>query len=497
MNDATTTRSAWHLRQGLTWLAVGLCVLLAVRLAALAFNRTDLFFDEAQYWSWSREPAFGYYSKPPLIAWLISLSTSLCGQSEFCVRLPSPIIHSLTAIAVFALATRLYCWRIGVLAALAFATLPGVSLSAGIMSTDVPLLLCWAVALFAFTALLDDREAWWPALLLGVALGLGLNAKYAMAYFVLCAGLYIAVTPPARVVVRDPRLWLALVLGVAMIVPNLAWNAANGFATFSHTADNANWSGPLFRPHKALEFLAAQFGVFGPILFAVLLIAIWRWWRGRLDARDRLLLAFALPIIVIVTAQAFISRAHANWAAPAYVSATVLVVAMLVREGRHWLTASYGISATVIVALAIAVAFAGQFALPGGRDPFARTLGWQALAEATQARLDRARREGHPFAAVITDERATTAELLYYLRKEPTPVLAWTGGRARARDHYELTRPFKPSTKEPVLLVALHAASKQITRHFTSVEPLNTVNVPAGTTARRVRYYRLAGFKGF
>ena len=50
------------------WLVVALGALLAIRLVALVFNRTDLFFDEAQYWAWSVEPAFGYYSKPPLIA---------------------------------------------------------------------------------------------------------------------------------------------------------------------------------------------------------------------------------------------------------------------------------------------------------------------------------------------------------------------------------------------------------------------------------------------
>ena len=178
------TREQWT-----RWLWLALGALLLIRLVALAFNRTDLFFDEAQYWTWSLEPAFGYYSKPPLIAWAIALSTSVCGTSEFCIRLPSPLIHTATAATIFALGARLYSPRTGFLAALAFATLPGISLSAGIISTDVPLLLAWALALAGFAALIDDRAAWWPALLLGFALGLGLNAKYAMAYFVLCAGI--------------------------------------------------------------------------------------------------------------------------------------------------------------------------------------------------------------------------------------------------------------------------------------------------------------------
>src|SRR5262245_10815993 len=201
-------------RQGL-WIALG--SLLVVRLVSLAFNGTDLFFDEAQYWTWSLEPAFGYYSKPPLIAWAIALSTGVCGTTEFCIRLPSPLIHTATAAAIFTLGSRLYGPRTGFLAALAFATLPGVSLSAGIISTDVPLLLFWALALVALVALIEGRTAWWPAWLLGGALGLGLNAKYAMAFFVLCTGIYIAMAPTRRWLMSDRRLWLGLALGLALI----------------------------------------------------------------------------------------------------------------------------------------------------------------------------------------------------------------------------------------------------------------------------------------
>ncbi|MGE0630602.1 MAG: ArnT family glycosyltransferase [Hyphomicrobiaceae bacterium] len=486
-------QSRWQL-----WLVALLAALLALRLAALAFNRTDLFFDEAQYWSWSLEPAFGYYSKPPLIAWIIGLARSVCGDGEFCVRLPSPVMHTVTALAVYGLGTRLYDARTGFFAAAAFATLPGISLSAGIISTDVPLLMCWAMALWALAAMIEARDGpWWPPLVLGAALGLGLNAKYAMAYFVLCLAVYLAFTPERRWLLRDRRLWLAFGLGVVLIVPNLLWNAGNGFSTFAHTADNAKWSGSLFRPGKALEFLGAQFGVFGPILFGAYLVIAWRWLRRGLEPSDRLLLAFSLPIIAVVTVQAFISRAHANWAAPAYVSATVLVVATMLRGlDRKWLTASFWIHGAVIVLLSLAMAQAGRISPPFGRDPFARTMGWKELAAATEKKLSEARRAGTPYAAVITDERAATAELIYYMRGEATPVQAWYGG-GRPHDHYELTRPFRDAGPGPLLLVALRPDSGGVPARFEQAELLDDVMLPAGASARRVRFYRLNGFKGF
>jgi 4-amino-4-deoxy-L-arabinose transferase-like glycosyltransferase len=65
---------------------VGIFVLITlVRLAGLATSSSvDLFTDEAQYWSWSRELSRGYFSKPPLIAWIIRVAESVCGSSEAC-----------------------------------------------------------------------------------------------------------------------------------------------------------------------------------------------------------------------------------------------------------------------------------------------------------------------------------------------------------------------------------------------------------------------------
>lgn len=488
------------------WLVLALGALLVLRLVALVFNRTDLFFDEAQYWAWSVEPAFGYYSKPPLIAWVIALATGVCGQGEACIRSPAPILHTLTALTVFALGARLYGTRVGALAALAFALLPGVSFSAGIISTDVPLLLCWALAILAFASLFETQD-WWPGLVLGVAFGLGLNAKYAMAWFILCAAVYLIATPERRVVLRDKRLWVGLALGVAMIVPNMMWNQAHSFATFSHTADNAKWEGGLFHPIKALEFFGSQFGVFGPLYFAGLLVIIWRGWKTRLPEADRLLMAFCLPLVAIITVQAFVSRAHPNWAAVAYVPGVVLVIATLVRDAEWgWLKVSYWIHAAVLAVLIAGTVTAGAVRLPLKPDPLARTLGWREIAAATRAEIAAARASGKPYAAVISDDRSVTAELLYYMRAEPVPVLAWKPA-ARPHDHFELTRPFKGGAQEPALLVTLggmpvagapvKAGTRSIYEAFASVAAVAVRDVPAGINdKRRVSFFALSGYKG-
>ena len=475
-------------------LLLALLGLLILRLAALAFNATDLFFDEAQYWSWAQEPAFGYYSKPPLIAALIGAAGEVCGDSTFCVRLASPLLHTVTAGLVFLVARRLYDDLAGLWAAVTFATLPGVSFSAGIISTDVPLLTAWALALLGLVGLVQDRDRWAPALALGLGLGLGLNAKYAMAFFPASLAVWLIATPSARWLLRDPRLWLALAIGVALIAPNLAWNMANKFATFAHTADNAKWGGSLLHIGKGLEFVAAQFGVLGPILAAGLILTLRRAWREGLSAPDRLLLCFTLPVLVAITAQAFVSRAHANWAATAYVAGSILIPATFLRLGLdRWLRLSLGVHLGILVLMMASTTFAGRFTLPLAGDPFQRTLGWRELGERTRTILAAARDSGRSYAAVMADDRAVTASLLYYMRGDRTPIIAWRDG-PRPLDHYEMTRPFSQATGEPVLLVATRQDSARITSWFLKVATVSDQPVPAGLgRPRDVRFIVLEG----
>ena len=55
-------------------------LLMAWRVAILLSDAIPVSFDEAQYWGWSKDLAFGYYSKPPLLAWAIAAVTGVCGD---------------------------------------------------------------------------------------------------------------------------------------------------------------------------------------------------------------------------------------------------------------------------------------------------------------------------------------------------------------------------------------------------------------------------------
>ncbi len=490
------TAAAQGLRAGQSaqWapvLAVCLAALTLLRVAALWVNQTDLFFDEAQYWTWSREPAFGYFSKPPLIAWLIGATTSLCGDGEACVRVASPLLYGVASAFLYFAGKALYDARIGFWAAIVFATAPGASFSSTLISTDVPLLALWCLALWGWVRLLQTR-GWSWTLLTAVAIGLGLLAKYAMAYFYLCAAMWLLANPPDRWLLRDGRGAALVVVPLLFLAPNLAWNLSHGFATFSHTAANAHWSGVPLHPLKALEFLASQFGVFGPILFGALIWVGVRALRTRPEPADRLLLAFSVPVLVLVTVQAFLSRAHANWAAVAYPAAAILVTAALLRaRARRLFAASLALHLLAFVAITAGPTIAQRLNLPGRLDPYGRMLGWKDLASAVRTQL-----EARHIPTLLTDDRLMTAELMYYLRDVNVAVRTWPAD-GPPRDHYELTRPFRAGAAEPVLLVTLRPAPKRITQAFAQAEPVASETIPAGPKKdRTVTMTLLEGYQG-
>ncbi len=64
------------------WQTATLASLAALLVLRVGFNLVsplDLYADEAQYWRWGDTLDWGYYSKPPMIAWVIHGVTSIFG----------------------------------------------------------------------------------------------------------------------------------------------------------------------------------------------------------------------------------------------------------------------------------------------------------------------------------------------------------------------------------------------------------------------------------
>lgn len=462
----------------------------ALRLLALTESATDLYVDEAQYWSWAQQPAWGYYSKPPMVAWLIALSQSVCGSGEACVRAPSALAWAVTAAAVAGAAATLYGRRVAVWAGLAALLAPGAAYSARIISTDAPLLAFWALALLAFVRLRAGGGPGW-GVLLAAAFGLGLLSKYAMLYFAGCVLVAALVDPASRAALRRPAGWGGLAAGALALTPNLVWQAGHGLATLRHTADNATGGGATPGLADALAFVAAQFVLAGPVVFAAACGAAALAGAGRLTRpADRMLLAFSAPILVALTGVALVTRAHANWAAAALVAVFILGSALLERRGAvGWLAGGLVAGLALQVALPLADANAGRLSV-GGRAVYERTLGWRALGEAVEIRAGRA-----GAATVVAETRPDAAALLYYGRDQGPEVSVWPPAGPRPEDHFQMERALTPAAaaRGPVLAVAGCEGAGRFAG-WARVGDLGELEVASGPGAtRRRRLYLLEG----
>src|SRR3954465_9441892 len=104
MSEQSATRNLDPDTRAAVLLTAGLTL---ARLVALFRTPLNLYPDEAQYWLWSRTLDFGYYSKPPMVAWAIWATTHMGGDSEALVRLSAPLFQAIATLCVFALGRRL------------------------------------------------------------------------------------------------------------------------------------------------------------------------------------------------------------------------------------------------------------------------------------------------------------------------------------------------------------------------------------------------------
>jgi len=470
----------------LLWLGA----LLAVRIAALVAARIDLVLDEAQYWTWSRELALGYFSKPPMIAWLVRGATEICGNGEACVRAASPVLYTVTAVLIYAAARQLYSERIAFWSAIVFATLPGVSYSSMLITTDVPLVLFWSLALYAWIMLVKGGEMRF-AVLLGMAVGLGLLSKQAMIYFVLCATCHAIFSRDAREARRGGRGIVAAAIALAFAAPMLIWNAQHDFVTFQHTATNIGWKFPYVHPLALLDYVVVQFGVFGPILMAVYLRTAFRAFREKQSDDKILLLTFSLPVLALLLIQSLLSRAHGNWTAVAYPAATTLATAVMIELGRLLLfRISLALHLAVAALIAIAPAFAPQLPSFERVQFLSRVVGWRGVADTVRTKLA----EDH-YGSILVDSREMAAELLYYLRDNPTPLYVWLYD-PKPTNQYELTRAMNQDAADPVLFVTQRKCPSQVLSSFAEVEKLGSVDVPmVKDKSRAIFFCRLAKYQ--
>ena len=138
----------------------------AVRIWFIDASGLNLSPDEAHYWEWSRRPDLSYYSKGPMVAYLILISTRLGGNTELFVRLPAVLLSSGALPLLYLLSLKLFnSHRLATLSALTALFVPLYAAGSILMTIDPPFIFFWLLtAYLAFSALKGSPDSYraWP-----------------------------------------------------------------------------------------------------------------------------------------------------------------------------------------------------------------------------------------------------------------------------------------------------------------------------------------------
>jgi 4-amino-4-deoxy-L-arabinose transferase-like glycosyltransferase len=429
------SQDPWHRR---TLILLG--ALLVIRLLFAYFAPLDLVGDEAYYWDWSRRLDWGYYSKPPMIAWVHALASHTTGSTTFGLRIWPVALSMGTAWMAYGLAREWFSARTGFWFTLLVACSPGMIAGGLLLTTDALLLFFWTAALWSFWRYYKGSAA--AAFVLFPAIALGVLGKQMMLLFPGLAILFLALDgKDGRALLKRPRFWFGIALALCALIPPIVWNARHDWITFQHTASNMqSTTATSHRPLLSRFFsnFGGQLGVVSPLTWILSAVAgFWalRLWK-RLDRPERYLTLMSVPMLLFILGVLGWKRLNPNWPAVFYPPLMLLAVARCFGEwhgrpgsgalppsatGSHraffkWTV----ISATALASVCYTLPLLGIAS--GERNPaarlFARLQGWKALGVRAGVELSSFPDPERTFVLVV-GHRDIASEIAFYAPSHP------------------------------------------------------------------------------
>lgn len=480
-----------------TMVLCGLVALLLYRCCMLWQPYLLVFFDEAYYYHWSQDPAFGYYSKPPFVAWLISLTTSFLGVSSAALKFASPICYYLAALNVFWITRRVSNERAALYALIVFSCAPLVGFNSLFITTDAPLFLWWSVTLL-WALRYEAQPSVVNAVVLGLGLGCGMLSKYTFALLPL--GLFIYLCIFQRTLCFRFSLWMAIAIGLAIFSLNVVWNAENGFVAAKHTQEIAQLDGELLDFSSFFAFLGTQFVIFGVVPSIAIFSNRKRWVKAFTQVRYQyLLLLVTVPILVTIALQSLLSRAFANWAGPFMIGASVLAGIALSRMKLRYLLVG-----TLLNLLLLSLFYHWPLLLNATgyeqnkrNSPYARVAAWPELAEKI-AELSPSDVENLP---MISNSRELLAYVGFYNQMHVDQLLFWNSNQGDVRNHYDLKNNIQlraDVADSALLLITKPDGAAAVLTTFKDVRFLGRVETEQSEgVLRAADVYEVRGFTGY
>ena len=332
----------------LVWVAVATAVRLVFE-APLPLGN-----GEAYYYSWSRFLAWSYYDHPPLVAWMVRLTTSL-GHSPAAVRLGPVLAAGAFGLLFYRLAERLVRPRAAFFALCLLTALPVYMVTSFVLNPEAPLAPLWMGALLAVEGMRERDEPWRP-LAAGMLVGLAFLAKYTAILLVPSILFYAIASAPMRRWLRRPSFYAGGAVALLFAAPVILWNQARGWPSLHlHLVERAGVAVPVAGENtinhlveisssrgtglleSVLRVSTGQLMAYSPLLAPLLvlgLVAVAR--RARRDDRDLFLAAFSFPVLgTLLAAMTALKDAEQHWTMVGFIPAVIAAGRLLDEESSR------------------------------------------------------------------------------------------------------------------------------------------------------------------
>ncbi len=341
---------------------------------AYGFHGDEMYFVVA-----GQHPAFGYVDQPPLTPLLSALSVAFLGLSPTAVRVLPALEMGLVVVLVALIARELGGSRRAQVLAASLAGLSGYLGAGHLDTTTDPDLLAWALVLWLVVRLLDggDRRSW---LLVGLVTGIGLENKTTLLFLGvgLAAGLLLA---RRWEVIRSPWAWSGVAIAIVLWLPNLIWQATNGWPQLEMAQAIAGYA-----DENRAQVLPLLWLFTGPLLFPVSLAGL-AWILVAKDAAPWRTIGFGALVALLLAVVSGGKAYYAIGSAPVFMAAGANLVDRWLGRG-HTIAKGTGLvviavlSGTFIVLLTLPVLPLNTYArsdLPAAVPDVANTVGWPAF----------------------------------------------------------------------------------------------------------------------
>ena len=390
--------------------------------------------DEVYYWTYALQPDWNHFDHPPLIGWLIRITTfNLNWVSEVSLRLGSIICASVSTWFIFKTGKLLANEKAGWYAALIYNCSVYTGFIAGLfILPDSPQMPFWTASLYIMAHLFirkdDQKLSTW--LLLGLMIGLATLCKVHGLYLWAGFGLFLIITRAGWLL--NWRLYAGVAVTAACVLPIVYWNVMNNFITYRYHSERVT--------HTTLQWdmlvreIGGEFLYQNPVISILIFFSLIAMLRRRIRFNRKKasvwLLCMSLPMILIFWSISLTNPTLPHWSGPAYIP--LFFVAGLYLEQRSFkiIPGFIKVAASLLIIVLITVLSLIRLSPVnfGSHDrqnygeycPTLDVSGWKNFSEtfAALAKDDRANNRMKTNAPIIADKWFPGGHLEFYTTRE-------------------------------------------------------------------------------